>query len=130
MIVDASAAVDFLVNADPRGHWARELLASAELHAPELLEFEVTSALRGLVRARRLRPDRARGLLQDLAELDLVRYPPHGLLERIWELRDRLTAYDAAYVALAEALDAPLVTTDDVLARLRGHRAEILAFPG
>ena len=95
------------------------------LHAPHLLDVEMLHALRGLV----LRGDvsRARGeeVREDFASLRWSRYSHVPFLDRIWELKDNLTAYDAAYVALAETLSAPLVTTDARLARAPGIRAEV-----
>ena len=91
-----------------------------------MIDLEVTSTLRRLTLLRVISARRARTVLGDFLELPIRRYPSTQLLERVFELRTNLTAYDAAYVALAEALDAPLVTTDDRLARSTGHTAEIL----
>ena len=93
------------------------------LHAPHLLDLEVAQAFRRAVAAGSLDPDRARQALDDLLLLDVERYPHDRLLPRIWDLRDNLTAYDAAYVALAEALDCPLLTCDRRLARARAAAA-------
>ena len=84
--------------------------------------------MRKLVGARELPSASAYNAVQDLTELPIRRVPSTQFLERIWELRGRLTAYDAAYVALAEGLAVPLVTMDGRLARAAGHRAEIIAF--
>ena len=128
MILDASAAVDFLVEAGPRGGWVRDLVApEAEFAAPHLIDVEVASALRKAVARHDLTERRAREALTDFRDFALTRYALTGLLERIWALRASLTPYDAAYVVLAEALDDRLVTTDARLARSRGHRAEIIA---
>lgn len=81
-------------------------------HIPHLAIIETTSVFRGLVRASKLTESRAKGALLDLVELPFVRHPHEPLLERIWQLRANLTAYDAVYVALAEALDATLITCD------------------
>ncbi len=95
------------------------------LHAPHLLDLEVAQVLRRYALAGEM--DAIRGLeaLEDLADLPLTRYPHDLLLPRIWELRWNLTAYDAAYVALAEALAAPLVTRDAALASVRVHHARV-----
>jgi predicted nucleic acid-binding protein len=86
-------------------------------HIPHLAIIETTSVLRGLVRASKLSESRADGALVDLVELPFIRHAHEPLLKRIWQLRTNLTAYDAAYVALAEALDATLVTCDARLGR-------------
>ena len=83
------------------------------------------TALRRFVVAGAIAPARGEEAVEDLRDLSLVRYPHHMLLERVWQLRDNLTEYDAAYVALAEALDAPLVTCDRKLASPGSHRARI-----
>jgi len=85
-------------------------------------------ALRRLVLLRQLTEPRAWEALDDLTQLPLIRYPLLPLLRRIWRLKANLSVFDATYVALAEALDAPLVTTDAALARTRGHRARVELF--
>lgn len=87
-------------------------------HVPQLAIIETASVLRGLVRVSKLSESRARGALVDLVELPFIRHPHEPLLQRVWQLRLNLTAYDAAYVALAETLDATLVTCDGRLGRL------------
>ncbi len=89
------------------------------------MDLEVLHALRRQALRGALSPRRGAEALEDLASIMLVRYPHTSLMERIWELRENLTAYDAAYVALAEALDAPLVTMDARLAQAPGHRAAV-----
>ena len=96
------------------------------LHAPHLMDAEIFAAIRLHVR-RALEEERGRQALLDLSELRLTRYPMSPLVERMWEMRENVSGFDAAYVALAEALDAPLVTTDRRLARTRGHTARIEA---
>jgi predicted nucleic acid-binding protein len=127
VVLDASAAVEALlhgaVGAEVRGR-----IAGQELHAPYLLEFEVAEALRHSVRRGTLSPDRGHDALDDLFELAIVPYPLGALRERVWELGANVTAYDAAYVALAETLDAPLVTCDGRLARAPGLRARVELF--
>jgi predicted nucleic acid-binding protein len=128
LVVDGAAVVDFLLREEPTANWLDDHIAGAGLlHAPHLLDFEVASALRRRTLRRELTSRRAKLALGHLTELRLVRYPAKRLLERVFELRDNLTAYDAAYIALAEALDAPLITTDGRLARSTGHNAEILS---
>lgn len=97
------------------------------LHAPHLLDVEVAQVLRRYVRSKDILPERGAEALADLASLPINRYPYFVLLPRIWQLRHNLTAYDAAYVALAEALDATLVTRDRALKSLSSAaRVEVL----
>jgi predicted nucleic acid-binding protein len=124
LVLDASAAVDFLVRVADRGIWVEDRLGGiSEVSAPALLDIEVASALRGLVRGRVVTARRAEQALDDLADFRVTRYPHGALLPRVWRLRNAMSAYDAAYVALAKALDVPLVTTDARLARAGGHGA-------
>ena len=96
---------------------SRRIFDPAEtLSAPHLLDAEVAQVLRRYVRTSVITPQRGAEALQDLADMPLERYPHYPFLERIWQLRDNLTAYDAAYLALAEALDATLLTRDQALA--------------
>lgn len=95
------------------------------MHAPQLLDIEVTQVLRRLVRQKEITVARAEQALQDLADLLIERHEHQALVQRIWQLRDSLSAYDGAYVALAEAIAAPLLTCDGKLAGSHGHRATI-----
>ena len=95
------------------------------LHVPHLLDLEVIQVLRRYVRAREISAARGGEMLLDLADMPLTRYAHHPHLPRIWDLRDSATAYDAVYIALAEALDAPLITCDSRMASIRGHGALI-----
>jgi predicted nucleic acid-binding protein len=129
IVSDASLVVDALVREGARAQWAAEQLASARhVSAPHLLDLEVLAALRKLVSARELPARSAHAAVLDLTRLPIRRYESTRFVERIWELRGQLTAYDAAYVALAEGLGVPVVTMDRRLARAGGHNAEILAF--
>ncbi len=126
IVLDAGAAVAYLV-VEPAGSWVEDQIRRARVVlAPHLLDFEVASALRGLVRRRELTGRRAQRALLDLSDLRLIRYSARDLLPRIWSLRESLSAYDASYIALAELLAIPLVTTDSRLARSHGHSAEIV----
>lgn len=125
IVVDAAAVADSLTfvagSVDLRAH-----LASEELHAPALLDFEFVSALRGLVLGGRLSVSRAEDALSDFDDLTIQRSPSSDTLRRrAFGLRDNLSAYDASYVALAEALECPLLTRDARLARSGGHTAQI-----
>ena len=125
-VVDASAVIEALLRTPLGERCAERLLRPDDpLFAPHLLDVEVMQVLRRYARRGDLRDARGREALRDLVDFPLTRWPHEPLLERIWELRDSLSAYDAAYVALAEALDAPLVTCDARLARTRGHNARV-----
>lgn len=113
IVLDASAALDLLLHDEASFDWLDRRLGSEEdLAAPHLIDSEVAHVLRRLVLAGRLEAGRAREALHDLDALPLERHPARPLLSRIWELRDTLGGYDATYVALAEALDASLVTSE------------------
>jgi predicted nucleic acid-binding protein len=126
IVVDASALLEFLLQTELGTRVEARLFGRRdEWHAPHLVDVEVTQALRRLARTGELTAGRAADALGDLGELDLHRHVHLDLLLRAWALRTNITAYDAMYVALAEALDAPLVTCDAPLAKAPGHRAAI-----
>jgi predicted nucleic acid-binding protein len=126
IVVDASALLEVLLRTPAAQAVEDRLFASGQtLHAPQLLDVEVAQVIRRYAANREIDSERGRMALADLADLSLRRYPHDFLLPRIWALRNDLTAYDAAYVALAEALDAPLLTRDGRLAAAAGHRAHI-----
>jgi predicted nucleic acid-binding protein len=126
IVIDASALLEVLLNRPAVERLARRLHDPLEtLHAPHLIDLEVAQALRRYQAAGEMSPQRAREALQALMQMPLERHPHWPLLDRIWELRHNLTAYDAAYIALAEALDAPLLTCDRALASAPGHRAVV-----
>ena len=130
LVVDTSAVVAALIGRPPDRRLADRLGTDGDLHAPHLLDVELLHALRRLVRTGALSQERAADARADFAELTVVRYGHEALADRTWELRDGLTAYDATFVALAEALGVPLVTCDARLARAPGHRAAVELFPG
>jgi len=126
IVADASALIDLLLESEVRTRLEQRLLSREEsLHTPHVVDLEVANTLRRLVLTGVLSSERAEVALADMADLQLNRYPHVELVPRVWELRDTLTAYDAAYVALAEALEATLVTRDARLARSSGHQARI-----
>ena len=126
IVVDASALLEFLLQT-PLGTRveARLFRGRDEFHSPHLADVEVTQGLRRLVRAGEVSADRAAEAIADLVDLDLHRHPHLDFLTRAWTLRKNLTAYDAIYVALAEALGASIVTCDTPLGKAPGHRAHI-----
>jgi predicted nucleic acid-binding protein len=126
IVVDASAIVEILLRTpDAIRVEERVLQPTQTLHAPHLLDVEVAQVLRRYAARGELTPERGTQALELLVRFPIARYPHEALLPRIWRLRGRLTAYDATYVALAEALGARLVTRDAKLARARGHDAQI-----
>ena len=125
LVVDASVLAPALIDDGPNGDDARSRLRDEELAAPELIDLEILSVLRRHLALGALDERRARLALRDLVDIPVVRAPHGPLLARAWELRENLTVYDAAYVALAEALDAPLLTADTKLAGATGPRCEI-----
>jgi predicted nucleic acid-binding protein len=125
IVLDASVVVTGLLVAGPAGDAAREVLRTEPLHAPHLLDVEVTSAIRRWVLSGRLSVEDARMSLRDLRDLAADRHAHEPLLDRALDLRDAVSAYDAVYVALAELLGARLVTADHRLARAPGIRCPV-----
>ena len=124
IVLDASALVEWLLRTDKGLHIEAKIFSGTNgLHAPHLLDIEAAHALRRYVREREVTELRADEALQSLIELRIMRHRHTALLRRAWELRHHLTAYDAIYVALAEALDAPLLTCDAKIAAAPGHHA-------
>ena len=125
IVVDASVIAPALADDDADGDRAREHLYGQRLVAPELLDLEVVTVIRKALFAGVLDERRAAIALADLADLDLERVSHRPLLVRIWELHRNITPYDAAYVALAETIEATLVTADRRLAQAPGPRCQI-----
>jgi predicted nucleic acid-binding protein len=124
IVLDASALVELLLGTEAgRTIAARTADPRLGLHAPHLADVEVAQALRRYVREGLLEASAAAAALVELRALDLERHSHEPLLDRVWALRENVTAYDAVYVALAEALEAPLLTCDARLARAPGLRA-------
>jgi predicted nucleic acid-binding protein len=126
IIIDASALLEILLRT-PRADslMARALDPTERLHAPHLLDIEIAQVLRRLVQRKELILSRAEQAFEDLSAIVVERHEHRPLVPRIWQLRDAMTAYDGAYIALAEALDAPLLTCDGKLAGASGHHAKI-----
>ncbi len=126
IVVDASVILELLLHTRDADAITERLLDPREtLHAPELLDVEVAQVLRRYVHRRELTPDRGLASLDLLGAMPIARYSHRPLLRRIWALRPNLTAYDAAYVALAEGLRATLLTRDAAIARTRGIAARV-----
>ncbi len=125
-MVDASAMLEVLLGTQTGARVEDRLLSRREsLHAPHLLDVEVAQVLRRYAAAGELSDERGLEALMDLVDFPVHRYPHDVLLPRIWELRHNVTAYDAAYLALAETLAAPLVTCDARLGSAPRHDAQI-----
>ncbi len=125
IVVDASVIAPALADDDADGESARSRLQGERLTAPEVLDLEVVSVIRKAFLSGALNRRRARLALADLADLDLERIGHRRMLARIWELRQNLTPYDASYIALAETIDATLVTADKRLSLAPGPRCTI-----
>lgn len=125
IVVDASAALSALLNDGP----ARQALAGAQIHVPHLVDSEIANGLRRMVGARQLPVDAGWTALDRWRHLGMTRYAASGMLARIWEMRDNLSAYDGSYVALAELLDSPLLTADARLSRAPGIRCAVTVLP-
>jgi predicted nucleic acid-binding protein len=131
IVVDASALLEVLLRTDVAVVVEARLFTGETLHAPHLVDLEVAQVLRRYERAGELTARRGGEALEDLAAIRIERYPHHLFLPRVWSLRPNATAYDACYLALAEALNAPLVTRDRRLSGVPGHgaRVEVVGVP-
>jgi predicted nucleic acid-binding protein len=118
-----------LIDTGPHGAWAEQVLATGSLHAPELARAEATNIFRRLERANLITTPEANAAQDDLMELNIDLFPFEPFADRIWELRQNVTSYDAWYVALAEALKLPLATLDEPLSRSNGVTCKFL-MPG
>ncbi|MDQ3629070.1 MAG: type II toxin-antitoxin system VapC family toxin [Actinomycetota bacterium] len=126
IVLDASAVLELVLNTEAGRQVLERIEDPAEsLHAPHLMGVEVAQVLRRYVRAHQVAEETAASALSDLLDLDVARYEHEPLLPRVWQLRDNVTAYDGVYLALAEVLDAPLLTRDRRLAGSSGHDAVV-----
>jgi predicted nucleic acid-binding protein len=126
LVADASAVVAALLNATARSALGRDV----RVHAPHLLDSEVASAIRSRVRRGKLDSRAGWDLLERYGRLGITRHSTFPMFERLWELRHNLTAYDAAYVVLAETLDCGLLTADARISRVPGLRCPVTVLPG
>ena len=126
IILDTSAVIELLLNL-PLGKLVRQRLTDpdVQIHAPQLLPVEVVQVLRRRVAAGITTPADAGDALEELEQLDISLHDHMLLIQRVWELRENMTSYDGMYVALAELLEAPLLTSDAKLARSPGTHADI-----
>ncbi len=126
IVADASSVLEVLRHThDGEAIEATLFGIGQSLHAPHLIDVEVVQVIRRFVASGDIKEDRARAMIEDLAGIGIRRYPHDVLLPRVWELRGNLSAYDAVYVALAEMLDAPLLTRDRRLADAAARYAHI-----
>jgi len=125
IVVDASALLEVLIRTPAAPMVEARLFSGETLHAPHLLDLEIAQVLRRYERRGELSATRACEALDDFEAFAIERYPHQLFLPRVWSLRANATAYDACYLALAEALDAPLLTTDCRLADVPGHGATV-----
>lgn len=125
IVVDTSAVLAALAERTPDAELVQRLAEDGDLHAPHLIDVEILQALRGLVRGGKLSADRADDVRTDIADLAITRYGHEPLADRVWALRDNLTAYDAVFVALSEALEVPLITCDARVATAPGIAVEL-----
>ena len=129
IVLDASAVLDWLLQTPAGQRIEKRIYSQNEtLHTPHLLDLEVIQVLRRLAREGVVPVRRADEAVHDLLDLRMTRYPHLVLLPRIWQLRPNFSAYDAAYIVLAEKLGAALVTRDSRLASASGHAAPIELF--
>lgn len=126
VVVDATVLGAALIDSAADGQWAEALIAQNTLIAPELVLVETANVLRRLERARSVSPLEATSARRDLVRLDLELFPFGPFADRVWEMRNNLTCYDAWYVALAEAIGCPLATLDRRLTRASGPRCRFL----
>jgi predicted nucleic acid-binding protein len=128
IVVDTSALVDAVLARPVKPALVSRLSDDGDLHAPHLIDVEVLHALRRLGLANAVHDSRLEDARGDIADISMTRYPMGPLTDRAWELRHQLTAYDAMFIALAEALEVPLITCDRRLSRVGDHHAQVEVF--
>lgn len=128
IVIDTSALIDAVLSRPPKAGLLTRLSDDADLHAPHLIDIEILHAFRRLALTKAVHEARLNDARTDIDDITLTRYPLGPLADRVWDLRHHLTTYDAVFVALAEALQAPLITCDRRLARAGGHHARVEVF--
>lgn len=126
VVVDSSIIVTVLVDTGPKGIWAERIIDGHALYAPELVRVEATNILRRLERSKQITTAEADAAQDDLTLLEIELFPFEPFSDRIWALRHSVTSYDAWHVALAEALNLPLATLDERLAKTAGPKCDFL----
>lgn len=126
LVVDSSVLIAALLDAGPDGAWAEQVIDGRALYAPELVRVEATNILRRLERAKQITTPEANAAQGDLMQLEVELFSLEPFADRIWQLRQTVTSYDAWYVALAEALEFPLASLDERLARADGPKCAFL----
>ena len=126
-VFDSSALVEIFVGASPDAELRRRALTGVN-SAPELIDLEGAQTIRRFVRSGQISSAHGRAALNQVRDAPLTRVAHRALLDRVWELRDSITAYDASYIALAEQLGVPLLTCDAHLGRAHGHDAEVIIY--
>jgi predicted nucleic acid-binding protein len=129
IVVDASIVITLLANPTPDELLRSRFSGQRTIHAPHLIDVEVASGLRGLVLGKKVAAERMAQMVASYRRLRIVRHPTLPYFPRVMELRDNFTAYDACYVAVAEAMDLPLLTRDAKFERAVGHRAHVQVYP-
>lgn len=128
-VADASVVLTWLANPTTDELLRKRLFSRKPIHAPELIDAEVVSGIRGLLIGGKTTIDRALVMLSDFAKMRIIRHATKPYLRRVIELRNNFTAYDALYIALAENLHAPLLTRDAKFSRAAGHAVDVQVYP-
>jgi predicted nucleic acid-binding protein len=129
LVLDTSAAIHALMHRPANPELLGRLAVEEDVAAPHVIDVEVLQVVRRLVRIGEITDDQATDLRTDFAGMPILRFPHSGTADRIWALRHNLTAYDATYIALAETLGCPLITSDARTSKASGHLADVEFYP-